>query len=244
MATRKAAPAEAGAIEVAVIRKGRVTIRIVGDSPLVVNAFDAKTLQQIEDKQTGKATAGRVAKDITDGFMRSLHVLPAIPADNWDGKAILHDDEAANREAGLGGEFATYATGRFGFRSCGIKASLVRAGKYLNFRMTDLQCAFHINGEYQEIIPKNPENGPIMRRDMVRVANGNPDVRFRGEFPSGWEITFTVEYMKSMVSVQHIVQMCRQAGFGVGLGEWRREKGGSWGGFQVIEVTELEDVNL
>jgi hypothetical protein len=32
-----------------------------------------------------------------------------------------------------------------------------------------------------------------MREDMVRVSNGAPDIRYRGEFPQ-WEAELAIEY--------------------------------------------------
>lgn len=71
-----------------------------------------------------------------------------------------------------------------------------------------------------------------MRQDMVRVGMGTADVRFRGEF-TAWATTLSVTYNAKSLSPEQIVNLFNLAGFGVGVGEWRPEKDGSYGRFHV-----------
>ena len=123
--------------------------------------------------------------------------------------------------------------GRIGFPAVGFKASMVRGGKQLGFTMTDLRGRFHImcdEGDLVEI-----KGTPRMREDMVRLATGVADIRFRAEVPAGWEATLTIQYFANAISPEQLAQLITMAGFSCGIGEWRPEKSNS-GSFGLYEL--------
>lgn len=118
--------------------------------------------------------------------------------------------------------------GRFGFPAVAFKAAAVSACRFAEgVKMTEARGAFHIIGEMVEV------NGiPTPREDMVRVGMGTADIRFRGEFKE-WSVTLNVRFNVSALSPAQIVNLFNTAGFGVGVGEWRPERDGSYGMFHV-----------
>ena len=70
-----------------------------------------------------------------------------------------------------------------GFPAVGFKAAMVRAGKQLGMVMTDLRGRFHVMAEEGDLIQIMGE--PHIREDMVRLATGVADIRFRGEYSPG-----------------------------------------------------------
>lgn len=117
--------------------------------------------------------------------------------------------------------------GSYGFPSIGIKAAIVRGAKAAGMVMTDVRTAFHVVGDMIEI-----HGTPRMREDMVRVGMGKADIRYRPGFPT-WSARFEIVYNSRVVSAEQLVNMIDLAGFGVGIGDWRPEKGGSMGRFHV-----------
>jgi len=118
--------------------------------------------------------------------------------------------------------------GKHGFPSIAFKSSAVRAAKNVEgMTMADTRNAFHVQGELVEIKGK-----PEMREDMIRVKTGGADLRYRGGF-NEWEVEITVRFNSSVISAEKIVNLFNLAGFGVGVGEYRPEKNGSWGLFHV-----------
>lgn len=75
-----------------------------------------------------------------------------------------------------------------------------------------------------------------VREDMVRVGPGSADLRYRPEFV-GWKFSAEIEY-DELLKVDDIVVLINRAGFGVGIGEWRPEKGGDMGRFRCVEFTK------
>ena len=76
---------------------------------------------------------------------------------------------------------------------------------------------------------------PKPREDMVRVQSGSPDIRYRAEFID-WRITVPVELNETALSMEQLVNLFRIGGFAVGVGDWRPEKGGQHGRWEVEGV--------
>jgi hypothetical protein len=117
--------------------------------------------------------------------------------------------------------------GGYGFPTVAFKAAAVRAGTYSELKMTFLRGAFHVQGEMAKI-----EGEPRPREDMVRIGMGVADIRYRAEFPQ-WSTTLTVKYNARAISLEMLLNLFQIAGFSVGVGEWRPEKDGSYGMFEV-----------
>lgn len=126
--------------------------------------------------------------------------------------------------------------GAYGFPASGFKRAAVSACRYADgMAMTVARGAFHVNGDLVEIHGSEPK----MREDMVRIARGTADIRYRGEFTKWW-VTLDVSYNADVISPEQIVNLFNLAGFGVGVGEGRPERQGAlgWGRFHV--ATEKE----
>lgn len=211
---------EAVVLNIPEIKVKTANIKIVGDTPLIINKFSEKAKREILDKQMKKAKAIKEAKVPFKDFIESLHWITPMPdiekiTDEKELKEIF--EKALNEGA------------KFGFPSTGIKQSaisgLYRAGLCKN--KVSLQGAFHIQGELVEI------KGDLrMREDYVKIpSTGSADIVFRGEFAEGWEADLLITYDESAVSLEQVIQMLNYGGFNVGIGDWRVEKGGNNGMF-------------
>lgn len=200
-------------IVIPAINVKRFQITLVGDSPLIVHRFDEKSKKQIFDKQTQKAKSGKEPKIPMRDFIESLYWL--------SGKPKEYTEEAF--------EQAIKEGAKFGFPAVAFKSSAVSAGYRAGVTKDKVTSngAFHIEDAFVEI------NGiPQMREDITRVSNGQPDIRYRGEFKD-WEATFAVKYNASVFSAEQIINLFNLGGFVCGIGEWRPEKGGSYGMYHV-----------
>lgn len=136
--------------------------------------------------------------------------------------------EAKDPEADFRESLYEHPDGGYGFPCVAFKAAAVSACRFADgVKMTEARGAFHVNGELAKI-----EGGPTMREDMVRIAMGTADIRYRGEFKE-WRTTLSISYNASALSVSQIINLFNLAGFGVGVGEWRPEKDGQFGRFHV-----------
>ncbi len=122
--------------------------------------------------------------------------------------------------------------GSFGFPASAFKQCAVRAAKALGLAMTDARTLFFImpnapDGECVAI----KSNKPVLRKDPVNVKTGK-DLRFRPEFRN-WKAKLLVRYDADRVTVEQVANLLNHGGQTVGVGEWRPEKNGTFGMFQV-----------
>jgi hypothetical protein len=76
---------------------------------------------------------------------------------------------------------------------------------------------------------------PELYMSMVRNSDisRTPDVRSRPIFPR-WACRMKVRFVKSIISQRSVVNLVNAAGALVGVGDWRSEKGGSFGSFTCV----------
>jgi hypothetical protein len=118
---------------------------------------------------------------------------------------------------------------KYGFPASGIKKSLVNAGgRFADEKMTVLRGAVNIVGDLLEIEGNKPE----MRTDAVRLNGGSLDLRYRPEFKN-WSINVPVIFNSNIISKSQVLNLFQIAGFAVGLGDWRPEKNGTFGQFEI-----------
>lgn len=135
---------------------------------------------------------------------------------------------AKDPEANYKDSLYPHPEGGYGFPCVAFKAAAVGACRFSEgMKMTNARGAFHVVGELAKIA-----GAPTMREDMVRVGMGTADIRHRGEFQT-WRVTLLVSYNASAITPEQIVNLLNLAGFGIGVGEWRPEKDGSYGRFHV-----------
>ena len=212
MAKKKTAKTAAGdtAVQIPTIDVQQMQLRVEGDSPLIVHAWSEKAKKEMLDKQMKKAKTAKMAKDPWLDFCDSMYWITKRPAKK--------PTEADVRQA------------KFGFPCVAFKAAAVGACRFADgVKMTEARGAFHVVGELVEIESDEPE----MREDMVRIGQGTADIRFRGAF-NPWAATITVAYNVAALTAEQIINLFNLAGFGVGVGEWRPEKDGSYGRFHVV----------
>lgn len=140
-------------------------------------------------------------------------------------------DPEAEYESG----FYHFPGGGYGFPSIGVKGCLIGiAHKDYGVEKTLIRKAIYVHGEPDEngmqLVKINGE--PKMRQDMVVIGMGTSDLRYRPEFMP-WTMDITLDYNADFITADSIVNLLNLAGFGIGLGEWRPEKGGQSGMFGV-----------
>lgn len=145
--------------------------------------------------------------------------------------------EAKDPQAEYESSLYRLPNGDFGFPSIGVKSAAVDAASFISdVTKVEIRGCFHIDSELVPI-----EGTPVMREDVCSVGMGGSDLRYRGEFKK-WSSTFTIRYNASILSAEQIVNLFSQAGFSVGLGEWRPQRNGRNGLFHVATEQDLKQL--
>lgn len=121
-----------------------------------------------------------------------------------------------------------------GFPAGGFKKSLIRGAKMTGLVMKDAQMSFFVKADCEETQLVKIDGKCRMRTDMVRVGMGSADVRYRPEYID-WSANLTIEYNEGLISLDQITQMTEAAGYGCGIGDWRPERGGGYGRFELVK---------
>ncbi len=118
--------------------------------------------------------------------------------------------------------------GGYGYPAMAFKSAAVDACSFVDgVTKVEARGAFHVVGEMIELYGE-----PRMREDMVRIAMGTADIRYRGEFPQ-WSCDLVVRYNSRVLSAEQIVNLFNVAGFSIGVGDWRTQRDGNFGMFHV-----------
>lgn len=132
-----------------------------------------------------------------------------------------------------------------GIPGMAFKAALVSAAhKDIGIEKTWVRKAIFLRtSDSNKILKMDECSPPTMREDMVRVGVGQADIRYRPQFDS-WSVVIELEVDCDILQESHVLNLTNRAGFGVGLCEWRPEKGGEYGRFEVdgsfpFEIEEL-----
>ena len=162
----------------------------------------------------------------------------------WDEKALemlrmtamerkKRKKEPRDPEASAAAKAHRTAEGKYGIPLLAFKASLIGAAhKNFGIEKTMVRKAFFIaDPDGIGIIPMECRE-PIVREDVVRVGMGATDLRYRPEFRE-WAVDITADIDAEILNEGDVVNLVNRAGFGVGIGEWRPEKGGDFGRYKI-----------
>lgn len=232
-------------VEIKPIVKKTVKVRIVGDSPLIMHAWDAKAKREILEKEIGaKKVKVREPKNPIADFVASMYWLTPCP-EEMTADAV---GEAIRNGA------------RFGFPCTSFKQAGISAAYRLGWAKDkmSLRGVFNIvpdadgfyGGDLEidwgkkavKVVPNQfkpyslveiHSDPPSMREDAVKVGMGAADLRYRGEFENWWA-DLTVEYDENgPYSLDDIVNIINAGGFYCGVGDWRTERDGTNGAYHV-----------
>ena len=205
--------------------KETFTVRIVGDSPLIMHAWSEKAKKEILDKQTKTVKkSAKEAKNPVEDFIRSMYWLTPMPTEMTEQAFI----EACKNGA------------KFGFPVTAFKQS-ISSGAYrlgvLDGKKTELDAAFYIEGGQDQMVEIHIPEGtmPVMREDMVKVGGMTKvaDIRYRGEFRNWWA-NLKITYIKGgKFTAEQITNYINAGGMCCGVGEWRMERKGQFGLYHV-----------
>lgn len=211
---------EAAIIEIKPINIVTTTVRIAGDTPLIMHRWSEKAKRMILEKQMKKTkSSAKEAKNPVEDFIESIYWM--------EGKPSEYTEEAFDESCRNGA--------RFGFPVTAIKQATISSAyrNGITKDMASLRGAFFIAGEGSELLAEVKGCTPTMREDMVRVGMGVADIRFRGEFAS-WYMDLQVSYnANGAYTLDQIINLINVGGFSCGIGEWRPEKDGNYGMYHV-----------
>lgn len=189
-----------------------VVVNLQGITPFICHNWDWKNIKKMADKQAGVASKGREKRDPIADYEGAFYRLP----DGRPGmKLIAFKNAAVTAVTSLGKEFT----------KVGARQAFFILRDEIGGELTPIH--------YPEDVP------PVMRTDTVTVGQGGTDLRYRPEF-STWGVSLKIQFNTRVISQDQLINLINLGGFSVGVGEWRPEKNGDSGRFQVVNKFSWE----
>lgn len=206
------------------IRKGKVEIKdldiktasfnITSKSPLIIHKWSEKARREMLDSQQGKKITKKEFRNPEQEFLASIYFIGEQPKDI--------------------NEF-TIGNWRYGFPAIAFKKAMASAAYRLGISKDKVSIlgSMFIKGVENDLVEIKC-NKIEMVEDMVKIGNGSSDLRYRPYFYD-WSAVLVIEYNATILIPEQIATYIRGAGFAVGVGDWRVEKGGQYGMFDLVE---------
>lgn len=194
-------------IEIPDINLGFVTIRIDGETPLIMNHWSEKAKTEMRDKGKKKATTAREARDPVALSEAATYFISKDP-DRYGFPAL-------------------------GIKKAMVNAGPAVSAKMTDLRRAfHVMADAYVMGT--PLIEVFGDSELFIREDPVRVKLA-ADLRYRPSFQK-WHMEVRVRFDKGQISVAQLVNLLKQAGFSTGIGDWRPEKSGESGMFSATAV--------
>lgn len=206
-------------IEIKKIGTTTMLVPIIGTAPLIVHNFSEKSKRQMLEAQQGKKSP----KEIRD------------PQAEYGAAFYRIADENNGPD-------------RYGFPVTAFKAATVGAARFYgkDVKMTELRQFLFFHGiltkaDPQQLVEITGE--PEMREDIVRLGgmSRSADLRYRPQFVE-WTAQLRITYVTSSLSESSVLSLVDAGGLGIGVGEWRPEKRGEFGTYQIDPSRDVEIV--
>ena len=199
---------------------------IVGTSPLITHAWSEKAKREMLSKQVKAVSPSKAAREPETEFNDSLyrvgkdaktgHEVFGFPAMGLK-NAIL---SCAHKDKGIPKTVV--------MQSLWLDAPIVRTRPALHSAICDMPLLRIYGSE------------PEMREDMVKIGAGikkTASFAYRAQF-STWAMRLVIRFNASALNEVQIKSLIQESGFATGIGEWRNEKKGIFGAYQIGNIEE------
>lgn len=127
------------------------------------------------------------------------------------------------------------ADGKLAIPALWVKLSIVDAVRNVDgLTMTLVRGAVFIRGDKDGLVPVKYSE-VRNREDIVRIGKGSTDLRYRAELLD-WECDIEMTFNPHVLSAEQVLNLLKIGGYSVGLGEWRPQRNGDFGTFEVASL--------
>lgn len=193
---------------------------IVGDTPLITNAWSHSARFAMLQKQVKATKPGKEQRDPQNDFESSLYEM----GDGTFGFPVTGVKDCILSSA---------------HKDKGIPRSLVMAALFLNAQMVRTRPA--LAGAICDMpLVRIYGSKPQMREDMVKIGKGlnkTANLAYRAQF-THWAIRIIGKYNPSAITAEALAFLIKESGQASGIGEWRNTKSGMFGAFHLANEDE------
>jgi hypothetical protein len=193
---------------------------LVGTSPLITHAWSEKAKREMLAKMVKAVKHAKEERKPNEEFASSLYEM----GDGKYGFPVTAVKKCILSQA---------------HKDKGIAKTSVMAGLWLDFEIIQQRPA--LAGALCDMpIVRIYGSDPVMREDMVRIkgrGGSTANFAYRAQF-STWAIRLSGKLDPEQVPVEVLSWLIEGGGIATGLGDWRNEKSGVFGGFRLATPDE------
>ena len=218
------------------LQKARTEIKLRGTTDLIVHAWSAKALaemlkrMQMSQSEKKAAKADREKRDPVADFMGTMYLSNQRTITKKFARAALRKgvDWSLSRSER---EAKPNLAGKHYFPSIAFKRALADAAAFAGgIPVKWVMGAILIPPEMIEIDFEEL----AMREDAVKVGpKRDSDLRYRAAYVN-WPCKIPVEFRTDLLNASQLVTLFQNAGHSIGIGEWRTQRSGRFGSFEVV----------
>jgi hypothetical protein len=201
---------------------GRFRQWMVGTSPLICHAWSEKAKREMLAKMVKAVKPAKEERKPNEEFTSSLYEM----GDGNYGFPVTAVKKCILSQA---------------HKDRGIPKTTVQAGLWLDFEIIQQRPA--LAGALCDMpIVRIHGSEPQMREDMVRIkgrGGSTANFAYRAQF-SNWAIRLTGKVDPEQVPFEVLCWLIQGGGLATGLGDWRNEKSGVFGGFRLATPEEAQ----
>jgi hypothetical protein len=189
-------------------------LTIVGDTPLVINAFSQKAMDSIIETQLAGSQSRKGKKREPKNFDAAYHGAMHIAREGW-----------------------------LGINASAFRNAAISACRLVGYKMTLAKLSLFIIADGFDKVDNLPlvritKGEPIRHTMHARPKTGGVDIRVRPMWLEGWEAKLKMRWDADQFSADDIFNLMSRVGMQVGIGEGRYDSkdsaGLGWGCFRVI----------
>lgn len=189
-------------IELKPISPNIVTIKIIGDTDLILNKMNDRTIRALIGERNGKGKSLE-APNVWEDIITAMHWRDEKPTDFTEEglKNALENNAPCLTAFGL-------------YKSLGDAVVRNEIDKYA----TKFRASVNIIGKGNLIPIKFAEH--YVNEKLMSPKKGSPVLVHMNRF-SGWSAEITISYLETTYSLEQIINIINLAGFGLGIGSGR-----------------------
>ena len=237
-------------IEIEKNQKLKIGIPVQSLSGLLMHNFSNKAKSNMLGDHTGLAPKLKVKdkppKDLIQEFVGSIYfinprdkkkVYKRVEATPWWKKMVkvLEKGEAGTGEWEDGDVTKCFKNVPIGFPAMGFKLSAVQVARTIKgLPMKLVNQLIFVEPDYDQLVLITPKK-IVMKNDYVRLQGTTADQRIRALILD-WKAVLRISFNQSNMSADIAAHLFETAGDEVGIGDWRPQRNGIYGKYEITKT--------
>jgi hypothetical protein len=139
----------------------------------------------------------------------------------------------------------------YGFKAHAFKLAMVNAAPYIDDRKMSKNLAkgvFKVNtkrlpkSEFMDLIQIHTKQGPILGGDWTTNPTTGGQIKTHRPYFMDWYVDLPLKWIAKSITKHQVMEYLQHAGACVGVGDWRQQKSGNKGEFEIEDLGDEREI--